>query len=84
MVSRAHEHGDRSKLQTYMFDLCQNEILNVETKLISNSHSTSKVINFIISMQKPNKLTLQSADRMLVKMRKLVAENPVDLLMHHV
>ena len=42
------------------------------------------VINFILSMEKPKKLTLQNADKMLMKLRKLVAENPVELLIHHV
>ena len=67
-----------------MFEVCQSEKIGIETKLISNKHSTTKVINFIISMSKPNKLTLQNADRMLLKMRALVAANPVDLLIHHV
>ena len=84
MISRAHEFGHRSKLQTFMFDVCQNETMNVETKLFSNRYSIIKVVNFIIGMQKPNKLTLQNADRMLMKLRKLVADNPVDLLIHQV
>ena len=42
------------------------------------------VINFIISIEKAQKLTLQNADKMLMKLRKLVAENPVELLIHHV
>ena len=42
------------------------------------------VINYILSMEKPQKLTLQNADKMLSKLRKLVADNPVELLIHHV
>ena len=34
-------------------------------------------------MQKPSRLALQNADRMLIKLRKLVADNPVELLIHH-
>ena len=66
-----------------MFEVCQNEQLSVETKLISNKHSVISVINFIISIKKPNKLTLQNADRMLLKLRALVKDNPVELLVHH-
>ena len=67
-----------------MFTVCQQEIFCFDSKLISNRHSTTKVINFIISLQKPNKLSLQNVDRMLSKMRALVADNPVELLIHHV
>ena len=84
MVQRAHLYGDRNKIQTWMFTVTQNEVISLDVKLISNKFSTVNVINFILGMEKPKKLTLQNADKMLVKLRKLVAENPVELLIHHV
>ena len=66
-----------------MFGVCQNDSISIETRLISNRHSTNNVINYIIQLDNPSKLRLKSADKMLHKMRKLVAENPVELLIHH-
>ena len=64
--------------------MTQNEVISLDIKLISNKFSTVNVINFILGMEKPKKLTLQNADKMLMKLRKLVADNPVELLIHHV
>ena len=41
-----------------MYAVCHQEVLSIETKLISNKFSTTNVINFILSMDKPQKLTL--------------------------
>ena len=70
MIQRAHDYGKlpigtQSKLQLWMFTDCQAELLSFETKLISNKFSSVTVVNFMLSMQKPSKLTLQNADRML-------------------
>ena len=55
----------------------------METKLISNKFSSANVINYFQNLEKAQKMTLQNADKTLSKMRKLVAENPVELLIHH-
>ena len=66
MVSRAHEYGSQSKIQTWMFSVCPPaEVLTIETKLFSNLNSTTSVINYMLSIDKPSKLTIQNADKML-------------------
>ena len=41
-----------------MFTVTQNEVISIDVKLISNKFSTVNVINFILGMEKPKKLTL--------------------------
>jgi len=48
-----------------MFSVCPAEVITIETKLFSNLHSTTNVINYMLSMDKPSKLTIQNADKML-------------------
>lgn len=49
-----------------MFSVCPPaEVLTIETKLFSNLNSTTSVINYMLSIDKPSKLTIQNADKML-------------------
>ena len=54
MVQRSRQFGaHNAKLQMWMFGVCQQESMSVETRLISNKFSTVQVVNFILNMEKP-------------------------------
>ena len=82
MAMVAKKHGENSRLQQWMFNDAEQEILTMEIRLISNVISNINVIDYIINL-KPEKLSVRETDKMLTKMQQLFQEEPVTMLIHH-
>ena len=70
MAMIAKKHGENSRLQQWMFNDADLEILTMEIRLISNVISNINVIDYIINL-KPEKLSVRETDKMLTKMQQL-------------
>ena len=68
---------DPTKIQTWMFQESIQDSLSIETKLVSNVISNEKVIIYILTLNDPESLTVENAERMLKKLRSLQVKNPV-------
>lgn len=82
MAMVAKKHGENSRLQQWMFNDAEQEVLTMEIRLISNVISNINVIDYIINL-KPEKLSVRETDKMLTKMQQLFQEEPVTMLIHH-
>ena len=60
-----------------MFQESIQDSLSIETKLVSNVISNEKVIIYILTLNDPESLTVENAERMLKKLRSLQVKNPV-------